>query len=176
MQKVKEKILVSLLLDPSAQVWTEETTEIPAVHSTEQLRKSVAAFKDSLKFPTAELNEKQEINPFSARRYRITALYFGEIFKCFPTTTPHRLVLCIIDPKPFNCAAIEWGKTHEACALEECQKHHYSRGNPSVEKKPLLLPRVNNIRRILAITVRCKVKWHSQREHGVILLSILLRV
>ena len=39
------------------------TTEIPAVHSTEQLRKSVAAFKDSLKLPTAELNEKQEINP-----------------------------------------------------------------------------------------------------------------
>ena len=56
-------------------------------------------------------------------------MYFGEIFKCLPTTTPHRLVLCIIDPKPFNCAAIEWGKTHGACALEECRKHHYSRGN-----------------------------------------------
>ena len=45
------------MLDPSAQVWTEETTETPAVVSTEQLRKSVAAFKDlnSLKLPTAEL-------------------------------------------------------------------------------------------------------------------------
>ena len=49
MQKVKGKNLeVSLLLDPSAQVWTEETTGTPAVVSTEQLRKSVAAFKDSL--------------------------------------------------------------------------------------------------------------------------------
>ena len=53
MQNLKGRNLgVSLLLDPSVQVWTEETTEVV---STEQLHKSVAAFKDSLKLPTAEL-------------------------------------------------------------------------------------------------------------------------
>ena len=99
--------------------------------STEQLCKSVAAFKDSLKLPTAEIRrieretKDQSRSPlwFSVRRYRITASYFGEIFKHLPTTL-HHLVLCIIDPKPFNCAATEWGKIHEACALEEYQKHH----------------------------------------------------
>ena len=44
-----------MLLDLSVQVWAEETTETPAVVSTEQLRNNVAAFKDSLKLPTAEL-------------------------------------------------------------------------------------------------------------------------
>ena len=65
MQRVKERNLeLSLLLDPSAQVWTEKTTETSAVVSTEHLHKSVAAFKDSLKLPTAELRrieQKQEI-------------------------------------------------------------------------------------------------------------------
>ena len=79
MQKVKGRNLgVSLLLDPSAQVWTEETTETPAVVSTEQLHKSVAAFKDSLKLPTAELKRieretrDQSRSPlwFSVCRYR----------------------------------------------------------------------------------------------------------
>ena len=56
MQKVKGRNLgVPLLLDPSAQVWTEETTEILAVVSTEQLCISVAAFTNSLKLLTAEL-------------------------------------------------------------------------------------------------------------------------
>ena len=53
----------------------------------------------------------------SVHKYRITASFFGEIFKCLPTTPPHHLVLCIIDPKPFNCAATEWGKTHETCVF-----------------------------------------------------------
>ena len=82
MQKVKGRNLgVSLLLDPLAQVWTEETTETPAVVSTEQLRKSVTAFKDSLKLATAELrrieretrDQSQLSLWFSVRRYRITA-------------------------------------------------------------------------------------------------------
>ena len=55
----------------------------------------------------------------SVHKYRITASYFVEIFKCLPTTPPHHLVLCIIDPKPFNCAATEWGKTHETYVLEK---------------------------------------------------------
>ena len=82
MQKVKGRNLgVSLLLDLSAQVWTEETTETPAVVSTEQLCKSMAAFKNSLKLPTAELRRiERETRDhsrsslwFSVRRYRITA-------------------------------------------------------------------------------------------------------
>ena len=47
------------------------------------------------------------------------ALYFWGIFRRIPTTPPHHLVQHIIDPKPINCAVTEWGKTHEACALEE---------------------------------------------------------
>ena len=64
MQKVKGRNLgVSLLLDPSTQAWTEETTETPTIVLTEQLLKSVAAFKESLKLPTAKLKEKLETNP-----------------------------------------------------------------------------------------------------------------
>ena len=66
---------------------------------------------------------------FSLRKYRITASFFGEIFKRLPSTPPHHLVLRIIDPKPFNCAATEWGKTHEACAIQEYKNYHHSRGN-----------------------------------------------
>ena len=47
MKKVKGRNLgESLLLDGSTQVWTEETTETPAVVSTEQLLKSVVVFKE----------------------------------------------------------------------------------------------------------------------------------
>ena len=138
MEKVKGRNLgVSLLLDPSTQVWTEETAEAPTIISTDKLVKSVAAFKESLKLPTAELRRiEQETRDqsrsslwFSQRKYRITASFFGEIFKRLPSTPPHHLVLRIIDPKPFNCAATEWGKTHEACALEAYRNHHRSRGN-----------------------------------------------
>ena len=113
-QKMKERNLrVSLLLDPSTQVWTEETTEALAVVSTEQLRKSVAAFKESLKLPTAELRRIERETRgqsrsslwFSVCKYRITASHFGEIFKHLPTTPLHHLVLHIIDSKPFHCAA-----------------------------------------------------------------------
>ena len=56
MKKVKGRNLgESLLLDRSTQVWTEETTETPAVVPTEQLLKSVVVLKESLKSPTAEL-------------------------------------------------------------------------------------------------------------------------
>ena len=65
---------------------------------------------------------------FSVRKYRITTLYFGEIFKHLPTTPPHHLVVRIIDP---NCAATEWGKIHQTCAFEKYQKYHHSRGNPN---------------------------------------------
>ena len=141
MQKVKGRNLgVSLMLDPSAQVWTEETTETPAVVSTEQLLKTVAAFKESLKLPTAEIrrieretrDQSRSSLWFSVRKYRITASYFGEIFRRLPSTPPHHLVLRVIDPKPFNCAATEWGKTHEACALEQYRKYYHSRGNPDL--------------------------------------------
>ena len=61
MQKVKGRNLgVSLLLDPSTRVWTEETTETPAIVSTEQLLRSMAAFKESLKLPTSELRRVEK--------------------------------------------------------------------------------------------------------------------
>ena len=48
------------MLAPLTQVWTGETTETPAVVSKEQLRKSLAAFKDSLKLLTAELRKTEK--------------------------------------------------------------------------------------------------------------------
>ena len=138
MKKVKGRNLgVLLLLDPSTLVWTEKTSEAPTIISTEQLRRSVAAFKESLKLPTSELRRIEQDTRdqsrsslwFSQRKYRITSSFFGEIFKRLPSTPPHHLVLRIIDPKPFNCAATEWGKTHEACALEAYRNHHHKNGN-----------------------------------------------
>ena len=111
MKKVKGRNLgVSLLLDPSTLVWTEKTSEAPTIISTEQLRRSMAAFKESLKLPTSELrrierdtrDQSRSSLWFSQRKYRITASFFGEIFKRLPSTPPHHLVLRIIDPKPFN--------------------------------------------------------------------------
>ena len=60
--------------------------------STDKLIKSVAAFKESLKLPTAELRRiEQETRDqsrsslwFSQCKYRITASFFGEIFKRLP--------------------------------------------------------------------------------------------
>ena len=70
---------------------------------------------------------KQEINP--DRRFDGTGSWL-RILERSSTTPPHHLVLRIIDPKPFSCAATEWGKAHEACALDEYRKHYHSRGNP----------------------------------------------
>ena len=96
-------------------MWTEKRTKVPTVVSTEQLCKSVAAFKESLKLPTAELRRTERETRdqcqsslwFSIHKYRITPSHFGEIFKRLLTTSPHHLVLLIIDPKPYNCAETE---------------------------------------------------------------------
>ena len=93
MEKVKGRNLgVSLLLDPSTQVWTEETAEAPTIISTDKLIKSVAAFKESLKLPTAELRRiEQETRDqsrsflwFSQRKYRITASFLERFSNGFP--------------------------------------------------------------------------------------------
>ena len=141
-EKVKGRNLgVSLLFDAASKLWADEdSVGTPTVITQEQLLNNISAFKESLKLPASELRKieretkDQSRSPYwySVRKYRITASYFGEIFKRLPSTHPHHLVLRIIDPKPFKCAATDWGKAHESCALEQYMKYQKDRGNTNL--------------------------------------------
>ena len=97
----------------------------------------MAAFKDSLKLPTAELRKierDQEINP----DHHFDFLYRGtgsqlRILKKSLTTPPHIWCCALLIPSHSTThTTTEWRKTHEVCALEEYRKHHHSRGNPDM--------------------------------------------
>ena len=62
---------------------------------------------------------------FSVRRFRLTASYFGEIYCRRPSTSPHSLVLRILNPKSFSAKATCWGIKNEGVALQKyCEYQH----------------------------------------------------
>ena len=56
---------------------------------------------------------------YEARRYRLTASFFGLVSRRRPSTSPHSLVLSILQYKSFESAATEWGKKYEDIAIEK---------------------------------------------------------
>ena len=87
----------------------------------------MSAFIESLKVSEGRIREierstqDQHRSPawFDARRYRLTASKFGQVFRRRVDTPPDALVLSIIEPKQFISQSTEYGKRMEATALEK---------------------------------------------------------
>ena len=130
---------ISLLFDEECRCWSTTTEQplTPVLPTKEQLRERVEEFKKSLRMPPHQLREIEQSTReqsrsslwYSVRRYRITASYFGSVFRRKPTTPPHSLVLQILGAKPFTSAATEWGKKNEAVALEQYKKFQHDSGH-----------------------------------------------
>ena len=83
--------------------------------SKQELQHRVKNFKETLKIPAHKIREiehntreqDQSSLWYSARRYRITASYFGEIRRRLPTTSPQSLVSRIIESNHFQSPATE---------------------------------------------------------------------
>ncbi len=95
--------------------------------SKEELLERVSSFVQSLYLTPAKIRaieqhtKQQSSSPqwFAARRYRLTASLFGEVFRQRDDTAPDALVLRIIQQKQFSSGSIKWGKVNEAVALKE---------------------------------------------------------
>ena len=133
---------VSLLFDEECRCWstTAEQPLAPVLPTKEELQERVEEFKKSLCMPPHKLRDIEQSTReqsrsslwHSVRRYRITASYFGSIFRRKLTTSPQSLVLQILGAKPFTSAATEWGKRNETVALEEYQKFQHNSGHPGL--------------------------------------------
>ena len=130
---------VSLLFDQQCRCWSSTMEEplTPKLPTKEELRERVEEFKKSLCMPSHRLREIEQSTRdqslsslwYSVRRYRITASYFGHVYRRKPTTSPQSLVLQILGAKPFTSAATEWGKRNEAVALEQYKKQQNDCGH-----------------------------------------------
>ena len=130
---------VSLLFDEDCRCWSTEVEKplTPVLPTKKKVRERVEEFKKSLQMQPYQLREieqstrDQSKSPLwhSVRRYRITASYFGSIFRRKPTTPPESLVLQILGAKPFTSAATEWGKRHESVALEKYKQLQHDSGH-----------------------------------------------
>lgn len=56
---------------------------------------------------------------YNVRRYRLTASYFGLVRNRRPSTSPHSLVMRILNPTSFSSPATDWGKANEKAAIEQ---------------------------------------------------------
>jgi hypothetical protein len=132
-----EDLGVSLLFDESYRCWsieTEQSNTPVSLPSKEELQRRVDEFKKSLCLPSEKLREIEQSTRtqsqsslwHTVRRYRLTASYFGTIYKRKASTSPHSLVMQIIQRKPFTSEATEWGIQNESVALRryvELQHH-----------------------------------------------------
>ena len=102
----------------------------PQLPCIEDLREYVAELKKNLQLPAEKCREielktrDQSLSSlwFSVRRYRITASYFGVIYRRLPTTPPHSLVLQISFSDVPICAG-EWLQLFGIDATVEMASH-----------------------------------------------------
>ena len=129
LDKVRGKgLCISLLLDSSAQCWSheEEDSTTPFLPSVDQIKKTVKEFKKCLavtekKAREIERDTREQRNSqlwFNVRRYRLTASYFGDVYRRKPSTPPDSLVLRIINRKSFASVATEWGIANKSLAVD----------------------------------------------------------
>ena len=69
---------------------------------------------------------------YSVRRYGLTALHFGEIYRRRPTTLPQSLVLRILEPRKFFSEATDYGTRNEERALKKYLSYQHSKGHSSL--------------------------------------------
>ncbi len=120
---------VSLLKDEQSRCWSNSfgTYLAPVLPTKSELQERVEEFKKSLVMPSLKLREieqstrDQSDSPLwhSVRQYRITASYFGAVYRRRPSTPPQSLVLQIMNKSTFTSHATDWGKRKESVALEK---------------------------------------------------------
>ncbi len=138
-----ESLGVSVLFDPKYCHQTMPVTH-PDVPATSAIKKTVEAFKKSLRMPAAKLREieqntrAQRDSPlwFSVRHYRITASRFGEILHRRTDTRPDKLVLSILQPRTFSSAATDWGVQKESLAIQEYVSFQHEHGRDKLTVAP----------------------------------------
>ena len=130
---------ISMLLDSSTQVWSEHSdsdTSAMTLPSKSEVEDRVKAFISSLHLPLEKIREierntklqHQSASWYNARKYRLTASLFGEVYRRKENTPPDSLVLRVIDSRQFTSAATDWGKSNESLALEKYETHQKSLG------------------------------------------------
>ena len=139
-----ESLGVSILFDSrhcQQKIPIISSTEIPAISVIKQ---SVAAFKESLKMSEDKLREIEQKTReqrhsslwFSVRQYRITASFFGEVFRRKLNTPPDKLVMRILKPRSVSSIAIDWGIENESRAIELYVSHQHTKGHSSLTVGP----------------------------------------
>ena len=144
-----EGLFISLLLDPKVQHWDNSLTVTPSTSSPflpaqNNLKETLAAFKDSLKL-TEEKRTEIEFNTrkqresnqwYEVRRYRLTSSLFGHILRRRSDTPPDSLVLSILKPRQFTTQATSWGITHEPLAITKYTKYQHDHGHDCLVVAP----------------------------------------
>ena len=137
LEDVKGKgLCISLLLDPSVCVKTPEQHTQITLTKTELLTK-VMEFKKKLEVSEddirrIEINTRGQSNTaqwFEVRRFRLTASLFGCVKQLKPSTRPDNLVLTILGVKKVSGAALHYGRSMEATALDAYIKHQQCNGH-----------------------------------------------
>ena len=144
LDKVRGKgLCISLLLDSSTQVWSNEKREestTPTLPGVDQIKKTVEEFKKCLavteeRAREIEQDSREQRNSqlwFNVRRYRLTASHFGDVYRRKPSTPPDSLVLRIINKKSFTSPSTEWGISNEKAAISAYVQFMKSRGHDIV--------------------------------------------
>ena len=136
LEDVKGKgLCVSLLFDPSL---CADTPATPTFLTKSQLLKKVMKFKKTLEVSEEDIrriqNETrgQSTSPlwFEARRLRLTASLFGRVTQLKPSTLPDNLVLTVLGVKTATGAALSYGRSMEATALDAYVKYQQAHGHP----------------------------------------------
>lgn len=82
-----------------------------------------------------ETREQRETSKwFQFRRFRITASYFGEIFRRRATTQPDALVLRLlgVNTHQKDSASMAWGRSNESLALEKYKEEKLASGHEHI--------------------------------------------
>lgn len=142
LEKVRSvDIGMSVLLDESMQVWSEQSHTVDSstltLPSKSELEDRAKAFISSLHLSPDKIREiernttlqSQSSSWFTARKYRLTASVFGEVYRRKENTPPDSLVLRIIEPRHFTSTATDWGKANESVALQQYETHLKAKGS-----------------------------------------------
>ena len=126
------------MLDPTVCVETAEqsTLELTKV----ELLKRVEKFKKKFHVSEEEVRRIQETTGdqsnspkwFEARRFRLTASFFGRVKQLKHSTAPNNLVLAILGVKKAYGVQLEYGKSMEKTALEEYVKYQHNNGHQNL--------------------------------------------
>lgn len=137
-----ERSGVSFQLDPQYQSTDQPTpVHIPAV---KKLKKTVAAYKESLALPVEKLieievktrQEQQSPVQHCVKQGRISASHFGDIIWRKSDAPPDSLVLAILEPQVCFSSATDWAVQQVPVALEAYVSYQHQKGKTGLTVEP----------------------------------------